>query len=240
MSPARDSQVILISGAAGGLGTALCRQFLLEGHRVVAGWHQTPVALQHGNLLPFQLDVRHADSTRASVEFACDRFGTLNVLINNAGVIADELLPRMSDAPWSEVMEVNLKGAFQLSQAAIKPMIRQRDGHIVNISSHSGRHGAAGQSNYAAAKAGMIGLTQSLAKELGPRNVRVNAVLPGLMQTGMTATLSPDVIEAMHQSNALGRINTVDEIARFVVFLTSMSHVSGQVFTLDSRIGRWC
>ncbi len=233
-------RVVLISGAAGGLGSMLCQEFLGAGHQVVAGWHQTPVVQEHTRLLPFQMDVRQAAGAQAAVSFALERFGRLDVLINNAGVIADALLPRMSGAQWSEALDVNLKGAFQLSQAAIQPMIRQRDGHIINISSHSGTRGAAGQANYAAAKAGLIGLTQSLAKELGARNVRVNAVLPGLMQTDMTSGLSPDVQAAIEQANALGRINTVDEIARFVVFLTTMSNVSGQVFTLDSRIGRWC
>jgi 3-oxoacyl-[acyl-carrier protein] reductase len=117
--------------------------------------------------------------------------------------------------------------------------MRQRDGHIINISSHAGKGGARGQSNYAAAKAGLLGLTQSLARELGSRNVRANAVLPGVLPTRMTAKLSADQMEGFAAANALGRINSLDEVARFIVFLTGTQNISGQVFQLDSRIAPW-
>ena len=118
-------------------------------------------------------------------------------------------------------------------------MLRQRHGHIINVSSYSGRVGARGQTNYAAAKAGLLGLTQSLAREVGSRNVRVNAVLPGVLPTAMTAALGPETQAAFAAANALGRINSIAEVARFIVFLATLENVSGQLFQLDSRIARW-
>jgi 3-oxoacyl-[acyl-carrier protein] reductase len=119
-------------------------------------------------------------------------------------------------------------------------MLKQRDGHILNLASFAARAGAAGQANYAAAKAALIGLTVSLAREMGARNVRVNAVLPGVLPTPMTAPLPPQQLAAFAAANALGRLNSVEEVARFIAFLAATHHISGQVFQLDSRIGRWC
>ena len=137
------------------------------------------------------------------------------------------------------MLDVNLRGAFLCARAVARPMIRQRDGHIINLSSLAARRGPAGQSSYAAAKAGLVGLTQSLAKELGSRNVRVNAIFPGMMPTNMTAKMSAEQLAAFAHANALGRINSPDEVARFIVFLATTQNISGQVFALDSRIAPW-
>jgi 3-oxoacyl-[acyl-carrier protein] reductase len=145
----------------------------------------------------------------------------------------------MSDDDWHRVLDVNLKGAFLCAQAALRPMLKQRDGHILNISSFGGRVGRAGQANYAASKAGLIGLTQALAKEAGSRNVRVNAVLPGFLRTRLVGDLTEEQLAAHAASNALGRLNEFAEVARFVTFLAGMRNVSSQVFQLDSRIGPW-
>jgi 3-oxoacyl-[acyl-carrier protein] reductase len=167
------------------------------------------------------------------------QWGRVDALINNAGTVADELLPQMPDADWDKVLDVNLKGVFLCSQAVLRPMLKQRAGHIINMGSWSGRAGARGQTNYAAAKAGLFGFTTSLAKEVGSRNVRVNAVLPGVLPTKMTNDLSPEQMAEYASANSLGRINSIDEVSRFVAFLASLENVSGQVFQLDSRIGRW-
>jgi 3-oxoacyl-[acyl-carrier protein] reductase len=154
-------------------------------------------------------------------------------------VTADALSWQLSEEDWDRVLAVNLKGAFLCAQAALRPILRQRNGHIINIGSFSGRAGQLGQANYAAAKAGLIGLTESLAKEVGSRNVRVNAVLPGVLPTSMTAKLSEAQLAEYAAANALGRINSLTEVAQFIVFLATMQNVSGQVFQLDSRIARW-
>lgn len=177
------------------------------------------------------LDVRNAKSVSAFFE-NLDRVGAL---INNAGITRDALLPRQSPEDFSDVIATNLKGAHLCSQAAAVPMLRQRDGHIVNIGSYSAFHPQIGQSAYAAAKAGLVGLTKSYAKELGKRNIRVNCVLPGFLETKMTAEVSEEATDAARKRHALGRFNTAEEAAKFIVNLLSMNHVSGQVFQLDSR-----
>jgi 3-oxoacyl-[acyl-carrier protein] reductase len=231
--------VILITGAAGGLGQALVEAFAAADWQVVAGWHQTPLSGQPANVFPTPLDVTAADSVSAAFAETLARFGRLDALINNAGIARDALVVQMSDGDWQRVLDVNLKGAFLCAQAALRPMLKQRDGHILNISSFGGRVGRAGQANYAASKAGLIGLTQALAKEVGSRNVRVNAVLPGFLRTRLVGDLTEEQLAAHAASNALGRLNEFAEVARFVTFLAGMRNVSGQVFQLDSRIGPW-
>jgi 3-oxoacyl-[acyl-carrier protein] reductase len=173
---------------------------------------------------------------RRAVADVLARWGRIDALVNNAGVTADQGLPQLREADWDHVLDVNLKGAFRCSQAVLRPMLRQREGHILNLGSFAGRVGARGQSAYAAAKAGLMGLTVALAREVGPRNVRVNAVLPGVLPTPLTAGLPPDALARFAAANALCRLNTLDEVARFVVFLAGMQNVSGQLFQLDSRI----
>jgi 3-oxoacyl-[acyl-carrier protein] reductase len=160
-------------------------------------------------------------------------------LVNCAGVTADNLLTRISEEEWDRVLDVNLKGAFFCSQAVLRPMMSRREGHIINISSFAARNGTRGQANYAAAKAGLIGLTESLAKEVGPRNIRVNSILPGALPTPMTAKLAGPRVNELASANALGRLNTVSEVARFAGFLAATQNISGQSFQLDSRIARW-
>jgi 3-oxoacyl-[acyl-carrier protein] reductase len=239
MSGEGKRQVILITGAAGGLGQALVEAFAAADWQVVAGWHQTPLSGQPANVFPTPLDVTAADSVSAAFAETLARFGRLDALINNAGIARDALVVQMSDGDWQRVLDVNLKGAFLCAQAALRPMLKQRDGHILNISSFGGRVGRAGQANYAASKAGLIGLTQALAKEVGSRNVRVNAVLPGFLRTRLVGDLTEEQLAAHAASNALGRLNEFAEVARFVTFLAGMRNVSGQVFQLDSRIGPW-
>jgi 3-oxoacyl-[acyl-carrier protein] reductase len=182
-----------------------------------------------------EMDVRN----EAQVEAYFSSLTRVDVLIVNAGATRDGLVAAMPAADFDEVVNANLRGAFLCARAALKSMVRQRSGHIIFVGSRAARNGARGQSAYAAAKAGLVGLAQSIAKEYGARNIRCNVVLPGFLETKMTATLSEKRREEVREEHALGRFNTVENAADFIAFLARMDHVSGQVFTLDSRIDRW-
>lgn len=236
---AAEFPAVLVTGAAGGLGRALVAEFLAQGWRVAAATRRESDWEPHARLRPLVLDVTDAESVRRGVGAVLQEWGALACLVNNAGVAADDSVARLSDEAWQRVLDVNLRGAFLCARAIAREMASARDGHILNIASFAARRGTRGQSAYAAAKAGLIGLTQSLARELGRRNVRVNAVLPGVLPTGMTAGLTTAQWDALAGENVLGRVGALAEAARFVVFLAGMRHVSGQVFQLDSRIARW-
>lgn len=181
------------------------------------------------------MDVR--DEARVEAYFS--KLERLDVLIANAGLTRDSAMTALPTADFNEVVNANLRGAFLCARAALKLMLRQRSGHIVLIGSRAARHGTRGQSAYAAAKAGLAGLAMSIAQEYGARNVRCNVVLPGFLETRMTAGLSPRRREEVRAEHALGRFNTVGNAARFIAFMARLDHVSGQVFTLDSRLDRW-
>jgi 3-oxoacyl-[acyl-carrier protein] reductase len=211
---------VVITGGEGGLGRALAATFAEAGHEVLAPGRD-------------ELDVADAAAVK---EYFRDR--EVDLLICNAGITRDALLGRLREEDWDAVMEVNLRGAARCAAAAARGMLRARAGHIVFISSHSAIHPPAGQAAYAAAKAGLIGLAISLAKELGPAGVRVNVVLPGFLETRMTEGLSEERREAVRREHALGRFNTAEAVGDFLVTLHGkMPHTSGQVFRLDSRVG---
>ena len=240
MKTSHDSpRVAWISGAAGGLGQALVAAFADQGWCVAASHHRAAAHGESAHVWPVACDVTDRAQVNEVAEKILARWGRVDVLVNNAGVTADGLSWQIAEADWDRVVAVNLTGAFLCSQAVTRAMIRQRDGQIVNVASFAARSGRAGQANYAAAKAGVIGLTESLARELGSRNVRVNAILPGVLPTPMTARLTSEQLDELTTANALGRLNDPAEVARFVAFLASLTNVSGQVFQLDSRIGRW-
>lgn len=183
-----------------------------------------------------ELDVADGGSVRGYFEAAVDR-ERLELLVNNAGVRRDGLLATMGEADWDEVIDVNLRGAFLCSQAAMRGFLRRRAGHVVNIGSYSGISGPAGQANYAAAKAGLVALTQTIAREGGRRGVRANCVLPGWMETKFTSGVPEAIRDRALAEHALGRFNSPADAAKFVAFLhTEMDAVSGQVFQLDSRV----
>lgn len=216
----------LITGGEGTLAHAL-------GDALRAGGRYDEV------LTPGRAELDVSDAEAVSEFFSgLDR---IDLLINNAGTTRDGAFLKMPTADWDAVTDANLKGAFLCSREAIRLMFRQREGHIVNVGSYSALNPHLGQVNYAAAKAALIGLTQSLSEEVGKRNVRVNCVLPGFLEgTGITNDLSEAVIEKARDSHTLGRFNTVESAARFVAFLDAeMDAVSGQVFQLDSRLRRW-
>ncbi|GAB4390428.1 MAG: 3-oxoacyl-[acyl-carrier-protein] reductase [Thermodesulfovibrionales bacterium] len=166
-----------------------------------------------------------------------ERWGRLDVLINNAGVARDSLLVRLSEAGWDSVMKTNLKGCFNMARAFVGLMAASGGGHVVNISSRSGLSGKAGQAAYSASKAAVLGLTRSLAAELGDKGIRVNAVLPGYMPTAM-GSASPEAMERARAESLLGSLSDPEEVARFVAWLVGTRTVTGQVFVLDSRLGQ--
>lgn len=215
----------LITGGRGGIATQLSAQLAEAGHRVLAPGRD-------------ELDV--ADAASVDRYFAEAVSGPIDLLVNNAGLVEDAAFGAIAPQSFARVLEVNLGGAFRCSQRALRPMLRARSGHIVNIGSFSALSGPAGQASYAAAKAGLIGLGQSLAKEGGARGVRANTVLPGYLKTKMAAGVPPAVEQRALDAHVLGRFNTPADVARFIVFLHfHMPNVSGQLFQLDSRIRRW-
>ncbi|HEY1171892.1 MAG TPA: SDR family NAD(P)-dependent oxidoreductase [Verrucomicrobiae bacterium] len=238
MSETISKRVALITGAAGGLGAAVGKELVSSGWEVVAGWNRRAVT-EAGGMHPVALDVTNAESVSKAVEETLKRCGKIDLLVNNAGVTVNQMLPQTSEEDWNRVIDVNLRGAFLCSKAVIRGMFKQRSGHVINISSFAARSGPRGQAAYAAAKAALIGFTQSMAKECGGRNVQANVILPGVLPTGMTEGLPEEVMKAFAEANALGRINEVEEVARFIANLAEMKNVSGQVFQLDSRIAPW-
>lgn len=236
-------QVALITGAGSGLGAALVRGLVATGWRVAAAGHRAPPAETwgdgNGDVMACALDVTRREESALVVASLLERWGRLDLLVNNAGITMDRLLAGMRESDWDAVIDVHLKGAFLCSQAVLPAMIRQGHGHILNVGSFSGKQGAAGQVNYAAAKAGLMGLTLSLAREVAEHGVRVNGVLPGVLPTKMTAALSDSVRETLVEANLLKRMNSLEEVVSLVVGLAGTRDISGQVFQWDSRIGRW-
>jgi 3-oxoacyl-[acyl-carrier protein] reductase len=215
-------QHLLISGGEGALARALRTEFSRTDAVIHAPGRKA-------------LDVR--DETQIDAYFS--RLDRLDLLIANAGLTRDGAVTSLSPDDFRAVVDTNLRGAFLCARAALKLMVKQRSGHLLFIGSRAAKHGTRGQSLYAAAKAGLVGLAQSLAKEYGARNIRCNVVLPGFLETPLTAPLSAARREEIRAEHALGRFNTVENAARAIAFLARLDHVSGQVFTLDSRMDRW-
>jgi 3-oxoacyl-[acyl-carrier protein] reductase len=231
--------VYLVTGAFGGLGRPVAEELARAGARVLAGWHSGPPEAAPEGLEPVPLDVTNETQCRAAVELAVARHGRLDGVVHCAGTAHNALLARLDAADWDACFRVNLDGTRRLDRAAIRPMVRQRSGHLVHIGSFAGIAGAEGRSAYAASKAALHGLTQSLAQELGSRNIQVNTVLPGVLRTPMTESLGEDRLAGFASGNTLGRLNDPAEVARFISFLLTTRNVSGQLFNLDSRIHRW-
>lgn len=238
----------LVTGGGRGIGRAICLALAKEGFDLcinyAAGSSAAEQTAEECRGLGVQAVVLQADVTNPAecqnlVEKAAGTFGRLDVLVNNAGVNADKLILRMQEADFDKVIDTNLKGAFFCCKAACKLMMRQRYGRIINISSVVGLHGNAGQSNYAASKAGLIGLTKSLAKEFAARGVTVNAVAPGFIETDMTAAMPETAKAAALAAVPAGRIGHADEVAAAVAFLASSqaAYITGQVLCVDGGMG---
>ncbi len=240
-------QVALVTGGARGIGLAIALRLAENGAKVaivdlaeVGADAAREIERTTGRATTFvQADISKEDEARAAVSAVESALGPVDILVNNAGITRDGLALVMSEADWDAVLAVNLKGAFLMSKAVLRGMIKRRRGSIVSISSVVGRRGNAGQVNYSAAKAGLLGLTKSLAREVASRNVRVNAVAPGYIETDMTAALGETARNAIINQIPLGRIGTPEAVASAVAFLVgdSASFITGAVLPVDGGLG---
>jgi 3-oxoacyl-[acyl-carrier protein] reductase len=235
-------KVALVTGAARGIGQAIAKKLASEGCDVAlcdlkAEWLAETVGLIEAmgrKVKCFEVNVGNAEAVDAAVTGAVKEFGKIDILVNNAGITKDTLMIRMSEEDWDAVITVNLKGTFLFTKAVARPMMKQRTGAIVNVASIIGLIGNAGQCNYAASKAGVIALTKSAAKELASRNVRVNAVAPGFIETKMTEALPEEVRTKMLGAIPMGRFGQPEDVANVVLFLASdmSSYMTGQVLPI--------
>lgn len=238
------NSVAVVTGAGRGIGRAIALELARAGAQVVVNFAghadqaEKTVSMINdlgGEAIAVQADVSQAEDADRLIKTAADTFGKVDILVNNAGITRDNLLLRMKETEWDAVLNTNLKGVFLCSKAVSKGMMKQRSGAIVNISSVVGVTGNAGQANYAAAKAGIIGFSKSMAKELAPRGIRVNVVAPGYISTNMTESLSEEVKLQIQQGIPLGRVGSPEEIAQAVLFLVSpaSSYITGQVLSVN-------
>ena len=237
----------IVTGAGRGIGSAIAIALAREGAKVVVNYSRSADAAEAvvaqivaagGEAIAVQADVANSAQVEKLFAAATEHFGRVAILVNNAGITRDKLVLRMTEEDWDAVLDTNLKGAFLCCKAAAPLMLKQRTGAIVNVGSVVGKVGGAGQVNYSASKAGLVGLTKSLAKELGSRSIRVNAVAPGFIESDMTEVLKEEYRAKITQQIPLGRIGSADEVARLVVFLCSddAAYITGEVISIDGGL----
>ena len=238
-----DGKVALVTGGSRGIGAAISRELADAGAHVAVNYRAGQEAAETiaGEIsgLAVQADVSSADEVQSLVERVESEFGDLDILVNNAGVTRDTLIARMSDEDWEAVIDTNLRGTFNTARAVARKMLRRRSGAIVNLSSVVGVHGNPGQANYAASKAGIIGLTKALARELGSRSVRVNAIAPGYISTELTDVLNEEQRGLILGNTPLARLGEPEDVARAVRFLCSdeAAFITGEVLLVDGGLG---
>ena len=246
-------KVVLITGAGSGIGRETAVLFAKNGAKVIvtdvnekAGKETVDEIVKilaedpdnKGDVFFMTLDTSNKEQTKQVAKDVIDKYGEIDVLVNNAGIIQDALVTKMTEEQWDKVMDVDLKGPFRMIQAVVDNMIGNRLGEIINVSSIVGLYGNVGQSNYAAAKAGLIGLTKTLAKELGRKGIRVNAIAPGFIYTHMTASLPEKILEMMKEKTPLKRLGTPADVAYAILFLASdeANFINGAVLSVDGGL----
>ncbi len=242
-------KVAVVTGASRGIGRAIALALAAAGAKVVVNYRSQAEAAQEvvaaiqsqgGEALAVQADVSDFQAANELIKAAVAAFGQVDILVNNAGTTRDMLLAMMNEEQWDVVIQTNLKSAFNCCKAVLRPMMRRKHGgRIINISSVSGLNGQAGQANYSASKAALHGLTKSLARELGSRQITVNAIAPGIIPTDLTADLSPNLINKIMDWIPLGRLGSVEDVAHLAVFLASdqAAYITGEIIRVDGGLG---
>ncbi len=242
-----DTQVAIVTGGSGALGRAICAALAAEGAAVVVHYASHRDAAETvvgaiselgGRAASVQADLSTPEGARQLVASALESFGKIDILVNNAGMIRDTLILRMKDEDWSTVLHTNLSSAFYCTKTVLREFVRQHGGRIINIASIVAEVGNPGQANYVAAKAGLIGLTKAVAREVATRGITVNAVAPGFIEAGMTSRLSPEQTRAHIEQVPLGRAGKPEEVAAAVVFFASddAAYITGQVLNVDGGL----
>jgi 3-oxoacyl-[acyl-carrier protein] reductase len=242
-----NGKIAVVTGGSRGLGRGIAIELGKRGAKVVVNYHANADAAREvvqlikdagGEALAVQADVSRYDAAQSLIKAAADFGGRLDILVNNAGTTRDMLLAMMPEADWDLVIATNLKSAYNCSKAALRPMMRQKYGRIVNITSVAGLAGNPGQTNYSASKAGLIGFTKSLAKEIGGRNITVNAVAPGFVPTDLISSVPQNLLDEAVKMTPLGRLGTIEDVAYAVAFLASdeAAYITGQVLSVDGGL----
>jgi 3-oxoacyl-[acyl-carrier protein] reductase len=245
-----EGRVALVTGASQGIGHACAKALAQAGATVAVAARNQPkleelvaeITAAGGRAAPFAMDVSDEDHIKSAIKAAISQFGKIDILVNNAGITRDQLVMRMKRADWDAVLNTNLTSAYLCIQQVIPSMLKQRWGRIINISSVFGQMGQAGQANYASSKAGLIGLTMAVARELASRSITSNAVSPGFIETNMTAALSEEFKQNAVKQIPLGRVGTPEEVAAAVTFLASeeASYITGQVLAVNGGLLMGC